>query len=485
MTRVRTLRAALIVTGASACAVPLAAQGVRISGTSTVQSIDLRPLRRDSLAARLLPGDGLLRTGPDGDLLECPAGSAWCYRLVAGTRATAAPMLQDVALAAWGLGEGVSAHAHVRARTRLGGDAALWPRLGDRFDALDAYVQVDRAAGQLRLGRLWTANALGAYGYDGGALLLRRGRHALEVYGGRALVQGLNEPYPSAELGAVDDLPPEAHGVMVGVRVRARPTASSSVAGLYQRVIVQDRSGLHAERAALDGTLRAGRVTLDGALAYDVAGRLVNEARLRAGRRLGTRVDAALEARRHRPFFELWTIWGAFAPVGFDEARGDLTWRVRPALHLTARGGVRRYDETNAGLQALPLRGDGWRAGVDALWLPDPRLTASVHYAVDLGPGAARSDASASARWTLPRGLDLGAHLSTFQSIYEFRVGTGRVAGAMLDAGYRLTATWRLAADAALYRHARTGGTPAADWSQRRAAVRLEWVLGHDPGGSS
>ncbi len=75
----------------------------------------------------------------------------------------------------------------------------------------------------------------------------------------------------------------------------------------------------------------------------------------------------SLEARRHRPFFELWTIWGAFAPVGFDEGRAELGWRgAQQRLQLSAHGAFRRYDDTGAGVDFLPLRSSGWRTGLDA-----------------------------------------------------------------------------------------------------------------------
>jgi len=56
------------------------------------------------------------------------------------------------------------------------------------------------------------------------------------------------------------------------------------------------------------------------------------------------------------------------------------------------------------------------------------------------------------------------------------------VIGIVLEGGMRLTGDVRLAADAGVYRHRLTSGAPGTDWSQRRASVRLEWVVGSDPG---
>ena len=479
------LAAALLASGfASGLAgAPLAAQGIRISGTTWLQSIDLRPVRQDSVLASQTVASGSERRTSDGQLVQCPGTLAYCYYATSGARQTTNPLLQDLSIAAWGLGEGVSAHAHLRARASVGGESALWPRLGDHFDALDAYLQVDRRFGQARLGRLWASNGLGAYNYDGGALLLRRGPHSIEAYGGRALVQGLNEPYTSAEIGAVDDLPPEDNGYLIGVRVRARPSDLSAISAVYQRVIAADRSTLYSERVSLDGMTRLLGTSLDANVTYDMAGGLLNEARLRAARRLPRGFDGAVEGRRHRPFFELWTIWGAFAPVGFDEGRAEVSWRApREHLQLTAHGGYRKYAEAGSGLAYLPLKADGWRAGVDATWMASDRVSASASYATDIGFGASRTDLSAGARWTPNERVSLGATVSGFQSIYEFRVGTGRVIGGAINGGVRLTPDLRVAVDGGIYRHHLTNDAPGTDWSQRRASVRLEWSVGSDPG---
>lgn len=483
MTRptLRWLAAATLASGVGVT--PATAQGIRIAGTTWLQSIDLRPLRQDSVLASQVSGTGGARRTAAGQLVQCPEAAAYCYFATSGARETTNPLLQDLSIAAWGLGEGISAHAHLRARASVGGESALWPRLDDNFDALEAYVQVDRRLGRARLGRLWATSGLGAYNFDGGALMLRRGAHSIEAFGGRALVQGLNEPYTSAEIGAVDDLPPEDDGYLVGVRLRVRPSDLSAVSAVYQRVIAADRSSLYSERVALDGMTRLLGIALDGSVTYDVAGGILNEARLRAARRLLLGFDGAVEGRRHRPFFELWTIWGAFAPVGFDEGRAELSWRPgKERLQLTAHGAYRTYADDASGLSYLPLRSDGWRAGVEATWLASEQLAASANYATDIGFGASRTDVSGGVRWTPTERLSLGATVTGFQSIYEFRVGTGRVVGGVINGAVRVTPDLRVAFDGGIYRHRLTDDAPGTDWSQRRASLRLEWAVGSEPG---
>src|SRR6185369_1974343 len=172
-------------------------------------------------------------------------------------------------------------------------------------------------------------------------------RFTLEGWSGRALLGGLNDPYTSAQLAAVDNVPPEQNGYLFGARARVRPDALTAVALTYQRVLVADRSGLYSERAAFDAsTTRLGAAVTLG-LIYNFAAADWNEARLRIGTGgIGQR-GYSVEARRARPFFELWTIWGAFSPVGFDEGRATLDWRPRASqFSYSMRGAYRKYAET-------------------------------------------------------------------------------------------------------------------------------------------
>ena len=71
---------------------------------------------------------------------------------------------------------------------------------------------------------------------------------------------------------------------------------------------------------------------------------------------------------------------------------------------------------------------------------------------------------------------------TAFQSIYEFRVGSGTVTGVIVDGGVRLSPDLRLIGDAAVYQHIGRDTPSIVDWSQRRASLRLEWTVGRDPG---
>ncbi|HEY5546957.1 MAG TPA: hypothetical protein VIK50_12970 [Gemmatimonadaceae bacterium] len=459
------------------------AQGVRITGVTSMQAVDLRPLVDDSVPVGEASGTGPYRARADGRLVRCIEGDSYCRFRSSGERELATPLVQDLRAVAWGLGEGISIHAHVRARSSLGSSGLSWPRADDSFDAIEVWLEIDRGATRARLGRQWATGGLGVYNYDGGSLLLRRGRVRIEAFGGRSLVAGLNEPVTGPELGSLDDLPPDENGWLLGLAA-STPLGTRGAAGAtWQRVIRADHAGLYSERIGADASWRAFGASADFSVAWDVSAREVNEARLQVARPLSSGLTASVEARRHRPFFEAWTIWGVFSPVAFDEARATLAWRsASGALGLDARGGRRRYDETSGGLESTPLKDDGWRAGAGAEWLPDERWLFHADYDVDIGFGASRSDVVAGARWMPDESRWLGVAATALQHIYEFRVGTGRVNGLRLEGGTRIGADARLVVDAALHAHHQSGSGSSPDWSQRRFSLRLEWTVGRDPG---
>jgi hypothetical protein len=459
------------------------AQGIRVAGSTSVRYFELLPLAQDSVLATRTIGSGTIRDSPFG-AVTCPAVGDFCYYFKSLDRAHTLPVTQDIEATAWGLGRGVSAYVHARGRASAGGVRDLYPREDDHFDALAAYVEVDRGNVLARAGRQWLTSQLGLANFDGASVAVRaRPSLSVEAYGGWSLVQGLSEPATSDALAAADLLPPDKRGVLLGATLRFRPGSRAAVAAEYQREIRTDRAGLYAERVALDGRVRVASTSIEAAMQADLATGAFNEVSVRASRRLPARVDAGVEARHFTPYFPLWTIWGAFAPVGYDEGRGEAHWSsLGSSLSLGAAGSYRRYQDTHSGLAFLPLRDDGWHVEGSAAWRPSSRLAASGTYGRDIGFGASRSDGSLGLRLTPNARAYVGITGSAFQSIYEFRIGSGTVTGVVLDGGIRLGPDLQVVADAAVYQHIGKDTPNVIDWSQRRASLRLEWTVGRDPG---
>lgn len=477
----RIVRLATIGAAAAAPWTLVSAQGIRIRATTVLQGVELRPLVEDSIPASQTSGSGPYRTTASGIVVRCVGDEPWCRFRRSGAPESALPLTQDIRAAIWGAGEGLSFHAHLRARSSLGANSLPWPRSRDRFDAIEAFLQLQRTGSRLRLGRVWLSSGLGNYNIDGAALSLQRGTLQVEGFAGASLVAGVNEPHTGATLGALDDLPPDRRGYTFGVRATSR-WKTARAGGAYQRVIQADRSGLYSERAALDASLLLGRTTLTTDLTYDLIAGKANEAVLTARRSFGSRLAAYGMLRYYRPYFETWTIWGAFSPVGFEEWRAAAFWNdSRRGYALELRGGQRRYGATEAGLEYLPLRNDGWRLGVSAR-MTRGTLTLSGEYDADIGFGASSSDAIVAFLWNPSDRWHLGLTGSSLQKIYEFRLGTSRVLGIGLDLGLALSDETWLRLDAGVYRHLLPREAAGSDWSQRRATLRLEWSLGRDPG---
>src|SRR5678815_4136678 len=109
------------------CVAPAEAQGFRITGSSLAYYFELRPVAEDSIPDSLTTGSGLVRQSAVG-LVSCPPGQTRCYFYRSLDRTHTVPLTQDVEVTGWGLGEGVSMYAHIRANTNAGGTEELWTR---------------------------------------------------------------------------------------------------------------------------------------------------------------------------------------------------------------------------------------------------------------------------------------------------------------------------------------------------------------------
>ncbi len=473
--------AALALLGALAPALP--AQGIRITGVTTARYVDLLTFEHDSVSADSAEGEGPLRVAR-GVTVRCIPGQPFCRYVRSGDAAGMIPITQDMATA-WGLGEGISAFAHLRGRLDAGADTDIWPQQNDEFDALAVYVEMDRERFRARLGRQWKSSGLGFYNFDGASVMLRATPiFSVDVFGGRSLVRGINEAHTAGAIASVEDIPPDEDAYVLGVEARARVRARGAIGVLYQREIATDRSQLYSERVSVDGTMRFLRQgQLDAELQADLATEAVNQARIRVTHPIARKLSGSLEYRHYVPFFELWTIWGAFSPIGYDEAAAAAYWgRDVDRLSLQLRGAVRRYQDTDEGLASEEMKNSGWRVSADG----NVRLTSDWStfggVRTEIGFGASRTDGDLGLRWEPSRRGYLGVRASAWQSSYELRLGTGTVYGAGLDGGIRLRPDLRILGDVATYRHTYDDGAPSRDWSQMRGALRLEWTVGRDPG---
>lgn len=484
MRMMRSTLAAAVLAGAAATG--LGAQGVIIQGSSSMQFLDMRPVVSDSVPFAATDSVSVLfRRTPNGVLTTCVQGDPYCYYYTSAPRASLTAMMQDLDVTAWGLGRGISVHAQLRGRTAAGDARDLWPQANQRFDVLAAYVEMDRAALQAKLGRQWVASGLGMFNFDGASLTVHpMTAISVTAYGGGTLVQGLDRPLGAAALSPVEDIPPVDKSFVVGGTVQIRPGPSGAVRVQYQREVRNDLGALYSERMAADAEFRVGFGSLGGVATRDLATETFNDLAAHVAFNPWHGLASRFEVRHYVPYFDLWTIWGAFSPVGYNEGTATINWNSPGSrLALGLSGGRRSYENTYTGVAWLPLRTSGWRVGATGALRPADAWTVQGDYHMDINFGASSTDGDVSLRWQPSDRGSLAVHGTAFQNIYEFTVGEGRVWGTGVEGTYRVRSDVRVIADATVYRHTGRNQPELADWDQRRASVRLEWRVGGEPGG--
>lgn len=469
---------------ALAGAPPVRAQDVRVSGTTTVNYVQLRALQTDSVSAATTTGDGVVRLAPDGRSVQCVAPSAYCYFYANGSPIASAPALQDLQVSAWGLGQGVRFYADLRGRAVVGGSTTLWPQADDHFDALEAYLEFARPRVRVRAGRQWDVSGLAFNNYDGASVQVRPvNALSVEAYGGWTLQTGLDEPVTSGALAAVEPYAPDSRGLLFGLRAQARPAAPVWLSAVYERSTPQSGSGLYSERLATDGMFRSGRLAVDWAAQIDLASAELNELRTQLLYTPDSRWTARAFVRRHRPYFDLWTIWGAFGAVGFVEGGAGGSWRSADgALTVDGQASRRHYLNTDAEVGFAPLRANGWSLSGSGTMRLSPVWGLAAQYGLDLGFGAAKSQAGVQLRRTLRGGNSIGLTGTAFQTADELRVSSGTVVGVGLNGVWRLGDRSTISGSVADYQHAGRVPDSGPNWSQLRASLTYTWTVGAEPG---
>jgi len=464
----------------------LHAQGVRGTATTTTRYLELRPIIQDTVSrSRVteLP-DGRLEF--EGRPVTCVTEQP-CVFYRPGVTQSATFASQDVGLTAWGFGvTGLSATVLLRARADLAGEFE-WPRSDDPFDAVLAYAQYNRGMLRVRLGRQLNVSGLGFAGYDGVNLLAEPiARLSLEGYAGRSLLRGTSEPRDEA-LRGVEDFPFDSLSrqfYIFGGAARWEPLVGTALTVRYQREIQGLQGAISAERASFDFSTQLLRpVRLEGAVDYDVAFDRIGKAHLRAqAPLLHSRLILDATARRYQPWFDLFTIWGFFSPVAYDEAELRATWRPLNSLRVWGSAAYRRYQESDAPIVLGGVERESKRGELGAEWVASARLSCDGSYRWERGAGAFLSSGDATVRWSPWNRVAVFANGTAFQQIEEFRVGEGIVTGVGGGAEVELRSRTRLMAGANVYRQDFANRASAADWNQLRAYASLNIGFGEDPG---
>ncbi len=453
---------------------PLVAQGYRVRLDTRFQSLSFRGVTIDSVLQSAVvagPSGGFMTA--DGFAVSCAEAATYCTYFRPGPTTSAGPVSGTADATLWGFGvPGLQFHVTVRGATNLA-DAG-WPGTEPAVQLLEGYAAYSRDFLTLKLGRTHDYNRLGWVGFDGATLELRPFGRSLRVfgYGGRALARSFPLPVTSADLNPLGDsleVPTRDQILLAG----GFGWFLSDFTGrmLYQR---EDRRGVDAtvsERVAADWSFAASsQATLSGGGDYNLATAEWGKADL-ALNYLTTdrRLRFTAGGRRYRPYFDLWSIWGAFTPVAYSAGFGSAAWQVMDGVEVRVRGELYQFDESGAATPLAVSEDNGWRASVSATVLRFANWSLNAGYEREIGPGASSQSYEAAATYRPSGTLLVTADGSRMVRPLEYRFDDARLWSYGLRLDYEAAPGLRLTADARGYREERQRDDAAnVSWSQLR-----------------
>ena len=457
------------------------AQGYRLRLDSRFQSVAFRGLMADSIrvASVVVGPSGGLET-PDGVAVHCLPGASYCSFFRPGPKLASAPVISSADLTVWGLGvPGLSIRGNARWGFDLGSDE-FWPGTRPAVQVLEGYAEYASDLLLGRIGRQQVTGRLGWYGFDGGNLTVRAPGIGLDASGyvGWGLARAANVPVNSPSLNPLDEYQLPRRAIVAGGQLGLRSRYVDAQAE-YRREVDPAADYFIAERTALTAVVRpAPRVILSGGAEYDLAQGWWGSSDLSI-RYTASRLTADALVRRYRPFFELWTIWGAFSPVPYTALDGSISVATLRWLRLRASGERYWFDESGAETALATFEEDGWRWSLGATAVLDSTLTIDGGFHAEFGPGASSRTWDGRLTWLPAPAISVGLFGSTLARPLEFRFDEAQVDAVGVDAELRASETLRLAVSGSQYFEDRRRPDAAAfDWNQFRLQASVTWLFG-------
>jgi hypothetical protein len=457
------------------------AQGFRLRLDSRVQSVSFRGVAEDSiLASAVVTGNSGETETPDGFAVRCNVGSPYCFFFRSGPARRAGPLVTSADLTLWGLGlPGLSLRINTRVAADLG-DAKVWPGTSPALQLLEGYADYTSEHLSGRLGRQVQLGRLGFTGFDGGKLSLRDAHRGFELDGylGLGLARATALPVTSQALNPLDDFQPVRRQVVAGGRL-GWVSGYADVTLDYQREVDRRSRYFVSDRAALSANVRpVERLSLTAGVDYDIAAGNWGSADATV-RYFTGRWGATAGVQRYRPHFDLWTIWGAFSPVGYHAINGSFQVTPIPRLQLSARGTRFWFENTDTETPLVNVEDRGWRVSFAASYQALPTLGFDVGHDAEYGPGASYIGYNGGITWIPRAELMIAVHGSTLDRPLEFRFDQAKLHEFGLNVQWQPVERWRFSAGLARYAEDRHRPDAAAlDWNQTRFDAGVTLLLG-------
>lgn len=457
------------------------AQGYRLRVDTRWQTIAYRGVILDSIPITDTvgtPGSG--PTSPDGFVVQCRPGAQYCTFFRPGPLRRGGPATVSADWAMWGFGvTGLSVHGTARLGIDLGA-SDVWPGTDPAVQVLEAYGEYARSRVTGRVGRQLVASRLGTTGVDGAGAVFRDLRRGLEVrgYAGWSLARGAALPVTSRALNPLDDFQPRHRQIVAGAGA-GWGTALADVRADYEREVDPGTDHFVSERVGLEAALRPlTGVRLGGGVDYDIAAGWWGSAEASLG--YTNRVlRATVGARRYRPHFDLWTIWGAFSPVPYHATHASVAVVVDPRLEVRGRYERFAYDPAEAATPLFNAEENGWRWEIGGTARPLAGWAIDGEYRREFGPGAALAGTAGSLVYAPARRLSLTLLASTVTRPLEFRFNDAVVRAYGIEAELEPAPRLRVGVTAQRYMEIhRRPDAGAFDWSQLRLAARVVLQFG-------
>ncbi len=463
---------------------PAIAQDYRVRIDARAQSVWFRGLVPDSILASSVVAstDGGLET-PDGYAVRCSTGE-YCFFFRPGPKLWSAPMATSASIVMWGLGvEGLSLRASGRALADLGDDD-VWPGTEPPIQLIEGLLEYQRSALLARVGRQLVSSRLEAIGFDGGWLRYRFDRIFLELtgYGGWGLGQAAVISPMNPALNPLDEFRPRDRQIVAGAEA-AWLYRNVDLRAEYRREIDPQDDYFVSERAALSLGTRIKSVRLTSGLDYNLAEGHLGNADITATY-FRPRFSVSAGARRYRPYFSLWTLWGAFSPVPYSAVNVSGEARIGRAFSLHGRAERYGYESADVSTALVPqLEDHGWRARLGATATLAERWIFDGNYGIERGPGASSRSADAAVTFAPSDRMSFDVYAGGLARPLELRYYDARsrwIGGrAQLQAG-RERRVW---ADAALVSDDRDrpdAGASSLDQLRLRGGVSIAFGSGAD-----